>query len=93
MAQAVPQGSGMLLPGGREGWLVSLVSCSVSYLHWQHWMNKLLPSPAHGAAVREQKGWKLWPGAREQSQEDMELFPKCLHFSRVPGPPSALAAA
>lgn len=35
MAQTVPQGSGTLLPAGREGWLVSLVSCSVSYLPWQ----------------------------------------------------------
>lgn len=65
---------------------MSLVSCSVSYPHW-------LSLEEQAASItcpysREQKWWKLRPGARGQSQEDMELFPKCLHFSHQSQPMS-----
>lgn len=52
------------LLAGRDGHCPWCPAVSPTYTD-STWKNKLLPSPAHMAGVREQKWWKLHPEARE----------------------------
>lgn len=69
-------------PAWWQGGMAGVLQCPALFPTYaaRTWKNKLLPSPAHVAGVREQRWWKLCPVAREQSQEDMEFSQSACTF-------------